>query len=829
MAGLQDIVPHVEVEGAEEAARQLQHLGEIGAKAFADILEASMHGDFTALSTMIGGELTGSFVKVAQSVFEFVDAAASAVETLDNLASATGMSLPALEGLKDAFASVGVSTSGFERAIGRLAMTIGNDWASIQKSVRTSADEQTRAMMDVENAAVNTQKAYRTLHDTGTKAAQEAAHDAMDVKGAQLSLERAEIAQRKASPFNYPAQDEYKEKQLKVAEADLAVERAQQALRDAAQKKVDDAITQQEKLKQHIMDVAKAKLAEREAGEKAHDSDLKDIPQIAKNLEQVAGGTKKWEEMSNHAEVSSQNLTKGIILAATKGKDAVPTVEAVYTEISLLFSKMGDSAEENAKKFEVMQHAMGAGFRAGQASAAQMVAIAERGPDALEKFRKEAEAFSKTRIGLSSGDSPIKPNDVDNLKAFNSAWAQLNAIIEQVKEHMYALVASGLTKFLVSIKEALEDETSAANGIVTAFGEFLKLIVSAGEAAGGVVKGIGEALSYIVEELSKLLGIRPDQVFLAMGVAAGVMGLAFKDVLGTIGAIMLKTAAWAVIIGLVVTAAGNLVAAWRMIKGATEEAAHNNPLENAGKAILSSASGGLSNNVPGLKEQPEDKKLAEAAQKLANAADKHSQAADKSHAAAEKANETGAKAGSAADKAQQAAEKQDQGSSKLGDAANSIMNNASWASDKLSAAATALTQAAAAISQAMGGAPGKADGGLIHGPGGPTSDTAGIFALSNGEFVMRSAAVAHYGADFMGAVNSLALGGFAVGGLVGGGAPRAPGIPLGSTKASSVLNLTIDGQHFDGLKAPDHVASKLKTFAVNRQASSAGRMPSWAG
>lgn len=47
----------------------------------------------------------------------------------------------------------------------------------------------------------------------------------------------------------------------------------------------------------------------------------------------------------------------------------------------------------------------------------------------------------------------------------------------------------------------------------------------------------------------------------------------------------------------------------------------------------------------------------------------------------------------------------------------------------------------------------RANGGLITGPGGPTTDTAGLYALSNGEFVVRANAVKALGLDMLKALN----------------------------------------------------------------------------
>jgi hypothetical protein len=118
--------------------------------------------------------------------------------------------------------------------------------------------------------------------------------------------------------------------------------------------------------------------------------------------------------------------------------------------------------------------------------------------------------------------------------------------------------------------------------------------------------------------------------------------------------------------------------------------------------------------------------------------------------------------------------------------------------------------------------PGHAEGGEVRGPGTSTSDSF-MRRLSDGEFVTKTAAVRFWGTDFMHAINNMELPGFAAGGLMG---VRMPG-KAGPASASSVVNLTIDGHHFDGLRAPQDVAEALTSYAVSRQTSAAGRRPSW--
>jgi phage host-nuclease inhibitor protein Gam/polyhydroxyalkanoate synthesis regulator phasin len=64
--------------------------------------------------------------------------------------------------------------------------------------------------------------------------------------------------------------------------------------------------------------------------------------------------------------------------------------------------------------------------------------------------------------------------------------------------------------------------------------------------------------------------------------------------------------------------------------------------------------------------------------------------------------------------------------------------------------------------------PAKAGGGLMRGAGSDTSDNL-LAWLSPGEYVVKAAAVRHYGAGVLSAINALALPRFAGGGSVGGG------------------------------------------------------------
>jgi methyl-accepting chemotaxis protein len=129
---------------------------------------------------------------------------------------------------------------------------------------------------------------------------------------------------------------------------------------------------------------------------------------------------------------------------------------------------------------------------------------------------------------------------------------------------------------------------------------------------------------------------------------------------------------------------------------------------------------------------------------------------------------------------------------------------------------------------------GYAEGGKVRGRGTGTSDSI-LARLSNGEFVQRTAAVRHYGVNFMNAINNLKfpkdlLQGFATGGLVG--MPSLAPTPILSfadggavDTPRNALTLVLDGESFGGLLAQDDVFEGLKKKAVKKSLSP--RKPNW--
>lgn len=134
-----------------------------------------------------------------------------------------------------------------------------------------------------------------------------------------------------------------------------------------------------------------------------------------------------------------------------------------------------------------------------------------------------------------------------------------------------------------------------------------------------------------------------------------------------------------------------------------------------------------------------------------------------------------------------------------------------------------------------GGAQANAGGGRIRGRGTGTSDSI-LSWLSNGEWVIRAAAVRKYGDGLLSAINSMrlprnAFAGFSMGGMVGA-APAFASIPAFADGGRAIapnrpFNLTIGGETFRDLLAPEDVADRLVKFATSRTVRRAGRRPSW--
>jgi hypothetical protein len=160
----------------------------------------------------------------------------------------------------------------------------------------------------------------------------------------------------------------------------------------------------------------------------------------------------------------------------------------------------------------------------------------------------------------------------------------------------------------------------------------------------------------------------------------------------------------------------------------------------------------------------------------------------------------------------------------FGAAIDWMIQKANQLAAAVSAGIRGVTGGAAAGDPSIPAMP-MASGGAVRGPGSGTSDSI-LARLSNGEFVMRAAAVSKWGPRFMAALNGMqnpfgyAGGGlvprFAAGGLVAAGAGGTP------------VHLHLGGHSF-ALSGAESVVGALVTEAHRQRMRSAGTKPSWYG
>jgi hypothetical protein len=190
--------------------------------------------------------------------------------------------------------------------------------------------------------------------------------------------------------------------------------------------------------------------------------------------------------------------------------------------------------------------------------------------------------------------------------------------------------------------------------------------------------------------------------------------------------------------------------------------------------------------------------------------------------------------------------------SAMGNAVTAV-NNLKSAADGAAAAfgrmETAARAAAAAARDANAAAAGHADGGAVFsrgggvwGAGSSTSDSIPAW-LSHGEWVIKAAAVKKYGHGLFAMLNSMRfpatavrdlLRGFSGGGqvdfspMLGALRGHDRSIPsFASGGPTRMINLSIGGEQFAGLIAPEEVADKLVRYALNEQVRQGGRKPGW--
>lgn len=900
--GLDEIVQKILLEGDVQVINQLGELGKAGFETFQQMAEAAEKG--AGGLELFGTSLalvTTALVGAAGAVGAFVEAQAEAIQQSNLLAKSFGATTAQISGLEAAFASAGVSTNAFEQFAQRLTSTVARQWPAIAESIRLSSEQQDQAqervvastlrVQDAQqnlglvndqtsskliNSSLSVRSAIQQLGENADKTYQQMVHDQQNAASAGLSLEAAQ--QRLATLEGRPPSEADK-KNLEIAEAKLAVDKAQQAVSDAAlqqQQHEQEAALKRQQAEQAVADaqlkheaaineaatarqkaelaVKEAITAREEAEDRAQQAALKSIPAISSAIQGMIDGNKQAANAIDITQVSVQNLERGLIAAASAANGGgLPTGLQTLTQLSrLLSSEQGKLISESQRLALVMQLGQQRMQQTG-ASASELLNVLSRGPGIFTQFNDAANtAFSNTTEAA------------HNVEHFKDAFEQLSYTIQLVNRDLAASSLPVFTQALDAIRESL----TSSDGLLHGFVEGIKAL---GTAIGGLISG-AQALFAAIDSAFNLEKGRTFQLLIV-------------TIIALVGAFASAWLAIPAIIAGVVTAVGFLAEAWNKVKPAVQSAweAITNTAAYKGLAAIASIIGDIISKLieagswaakafaGALFQQAVDiiKGIGSAISLVVSGFEALTSAIDR---AFDLTPGTAFKAILASavvlvgafasawlavpaiiavvvttigyisdnwDKVKEAAANAwkaitDSSIYKFLDGVvERIKSVYDWFS-KLPARLFGSGGDGQATPASSGGDQGGGDntlkaatGGEIHGRGTKTSDSIPA-RLSDGEFVHQAAAVDYWGTDFMHAINRMEWPGFAAGGSP---SPMSrPGSASGGPiPATSTFNINLEGKSFNGFRGPKDVVDSLQAHAVSKQTASAGRKPSWVG
>lgn len=479
--------------------------------------------------------------------------------------------------------------------------------------------------------------------------------------------------------------------------------------------------------------------------------------------------TQSMARLSNNIDAASKGLGPAAEAFSRLGVDVegsngkIRSTEAILQDLAGAFAVMPDGAEKSALAIDLFG-------RAGTA----LLPFLNQGKEGIIALGKEAE-----RLGLLFSPEEFAIGD-----AFGDEVEKMIESLRALGDHIGLVFAPAITEIATSITEFIATNKDSiigfAEGVRDAFGSLPDSIKIVLAAVGGLVIAVGPALIALgafiqligfsvsgLGSLARVLG------FVVSGI--GYLGAAFVRVAISIGAALFALGPWGIALGLLAFAVGALavviVKNWDKIVEVTRSMAKSvveflgNILENATKAAEAIA-------------QP----FVDAFQTAK-------------------------------------------------DAAQSFFADVFRGLARVIEAATRAAQAIANIGgggggKAEGGIVKKAGGGSVRGAGTSTSDSI-LARLSDGEFVIKAAAVRKYGERLFWMLNAMRLAPKALG-LAGGGfarhlseaasigpLPRFAGGGIvtqmsASQRPTSVINLTIGRQTFPVIAAQEVADSLIR-------------------
>ena len=105
-----------------------------------------------------------------------------------------------------------------------------------------------------------------------------------------------------------------------------------------------------------------------------------------------------------------------------------------------------------------------------------------------------ANSATKPISFLKSGIPASANQMLTSLKDFNAAWSELDAVLDQVRAHIGAIIGVGLTEFFNAARKSIEDENGVLHIAIEGLSDFLRAAVATGEAIGTIVGWINQLI-----------------------------------------------------------------------------------------------------------------------------------------------------------------------------------------------------------------------------------------------------------------------------------------------------------------------------------------------
>jgi hypothetical protein len=844
------IVQRVSLEGGDAVVRQLEAVGRSGQRAVENISNAAGKADFkkfeeslkslgesskqafekigqigNKLTLLFGVEIAEGIGGVVKSITELGKASAEAIDDVDDLGKQAGTTAQSMQAVLSVFRQTGAEVDGVGDKMRRFTVSVQKAWEDVKNSVKEAA---------------HTQK-----------------EDQLNIEGATLSLEQANINLAKSyKEVSTAIGDPLKTEQalLNVRQNQLNVARAEQNVEATRRKAIEDEANSIERLRDAVLGLAEGK---------------GDLSQV---------------------NVTAENLFKGIVAAAGPSID---TLKEMSTDFNHLASTTAPAAKNvlylladvfKNLKDETLKTAI-ATQAFGRNVDVDLIKALSRGSEAFKEREKELHD-----LGLAFDEADTKAAD-----AFKESYGEFKDFLVNAKDKIGATFTPLYTTLAEGFTGLLKNNVASLKASAASFKDLFQPIVSG---LANVLKGVSfedfkkeakEALSpeeYInielwqnrFEVLKQGLGIVIDSFKTLKNIAVGVLNeiaalinkIFNTQISGEGLGITLLIARFAGLYTIIVKCVGIVNTLGRAITAlATSPAALLNPW-----VLLAVAIGAvlllIITHWDDIKKAGSD--AADAIQAHWNVIkgwwtgllEWMAKQWNEFWANAYKINDTvinwfknlgatllgywsdfTAGLGQLIDDAINVVK---QAFTSLSDWFKGIVQTMTgWWTDfvnwvkttaasieaKAKALASSLSGSQQASSEGAPASEAMAGGGLVHGAGTSTSDSVPA-RLSRGEFVVRAAAVRSVGVGFMHAINRAP--GFAMGGLVDAfrdglsslAVPMAKGGPAPAGGGLRPFNLVMPGGgSYGGLFAQESAVTSLKRAAVGAQIAATGRRPAW--